>query len=147
MINITYQGEHLWIYYVGHLLILMAFFSAVYAVFSFWKLQKDYTQKIWQQALRSAYYLHGISIIAIITLLISIMYFHFFEYNYVWAHVSDELPTRYILAAFWEGQEGSFLLWMFWNVVLAWWFAKSNEKKQPICIIASHDGYSFIPKR
>src|SRR5258706_12163318 len=25
---------------------------------------------------------------------------------------------KYIFSAFWEGQEGSFLLWMFWHVIL-----------------------------
>lgn len=41
-----------------------------------------------------------------------------FEYQYVWAHVSEDLPFKYIFSAFWEGQEGSFLLWMFWHIVL-----------------------------
>ncbi len=34
------------------------------------------------------------------------------------AHVSEDLPFKYIFSAFWEGQEGSFLLWMFWHIVL-----------------------------
>ncbi len=28
------------------------------------------------------------------------------------------MDMKYILSCFWEGQEGSFLLWMFWNVLL-----------------------------
>jgi len=41
-----------------------------------------------------------------------------YEYSYVFEHVNDMLDMRYILSAFWEGQEGSFLLWMFWHAVL-----------------------------
>jgi cytochrome c-type biogenesis protein CcmF len=41
-----------------------------------------------------------------------------FEYHYAWRHSSTELPLKYIISSFWEGQEGSFLLWMFWLVVL-----------------------------
>jgi cytochrome c-type biogenesis protein CcmF len=41
-----------------------------------------------------------------------------YEYSYAIQHVSDDLSMKYILSAFWEGQEGSFLLWMFWNVIL-----------------------------
>ncbi|MEM6966334.1 MAG: cytochrome c biogenesis protein CcsA [Bacteroidota bacterium] len=41
-----------------------------------------------------------------------------YEYQYAQQHVSDDLEMKYILSAFWEGQEGSFLLWMFWHVIL-----------------------------
>jgi len=42
-----------------------------------------------------------------------------FEYEYVWHHSNAAMRRRYILSCFWEGQEGSFLLWSFWHVVLA----------------------------
>jgi cytochrome c-type biogenesis protein CcmF len=35
-----------------------------------------------------------------------------FSFTYVWAHVSEHLPLRYTLSAFWGGQEGSLLLWL-----------------------------------
>ncbi len=41
-----------------------------------------------------------------------------YEYVYVFEHVSPDLPMQYIFSAFWEGQEGSFLLWMFWHIIL-----------------------------
>jgi cytochrome c-type biogenesis protein CcmF len=43
---------------------------------------------------------------------------HWFEYHYAWSHSSKSLPKQYIISAFWEGQEGSFLLWTFWNAFL-----------------------------
>ncbi|HPJ52373.1 MAG TPA: cytochrome c biogenesis protein CcsA, partial [Flavobacteriales bacterium] len=43
---------------------------------------------------------------------------HWFEYDYVWKHSNRTMPLRYIFSCFWEGQEGSFLLWTFWHVVL-----------------------------
>lgn len=43
---------------------------------------------------------------------------HMFEYHYAWRHSSTELPMKYIISSFWEGQEGSFLLWMFWIAAL-----------------------------
>ncbi len=51
-------------------------------------------------------------------MLFYIMVNQWYEYAYVQAHVSAELPMRYIFSAFWEGQEGSFLLWMFWHIIL-----------------------------
>jgi cytochrome c-type biogenesis protein CcmF len=41
-----------------------------------------------------------------------------FEYHYIWQHSNTEMPMQYIMSSFWEGQEGSFLLWLFWHVVL-----------------------------
>jgi cytochrome c-type biogenesis protein CcmF len=43
---------------------------------------------------------------------------HYFEYHYAWSHSSRSLPSHYIISCFWEGQEGSFLLWIFWNALL-----------------------------
>jgi len=52
----------------------------------------------------------------------------YYEYQYVQAHVSDDLPMRYILSAFWEGQEGSFMLWMMWHAVLGTFIWKKDTK-------------------
>jgi cytochrome c-type biogenesis protein CcmF len=38
---------------------------------------------------------------------------HDFSYSYVAQHTSRELPLGYTLTAFWGGQEGSLLLWLF----------------------------------
>ncbi|MBL4652548.1 MAG: cytochrome c biogenesis protein CcsA [Flavobacteriales bacterium] len=43
---------------------------------------------------------------------------NYFEYHYIWHHSSKSLPLRYVFSAFWEGQEGSFILWSFWHVIL-----------------------------
>jgi len=53
----------------------------------------------------------------VITLFV-IIYQHYFEYHYAYAHSSLHLPGQYMISCFWEGQEGSFLLWMFWQAVL-----------------------------
>lgn len=38
---------------------------------------------------------------------------HHFEYSYVARYSSTDLPLLYLISAFWAGQEGSFLLWVF----------------------------------
>ena len=43
---------------------------------------------------------------------------HLFEYKYAWQHSSRALQVEYLLSCFWEGQEGSFMLWSFWHCVL-----------------------------
>jgi len=35
---------------------------------------------------------------------------HRYEFQYIWKHLNNEMPMRFILSAFWGGQEGGFLL-------------------------------------
>src|SRR5690606_29703885 len=74
--------------------------------------------KSWKTLARIGFWTNLISVVAIGTILFYLIYNHYFEYHYVWAHSSKSLPTHYIISSFWEGQEGSFWLWMFWQVVL-----------------------------
>ena len=72
----------------------------------------------WRTLARWSFYGHGAAVLGIIVCLYSIIYNHYFEYQYAWSHSSLALPLQYVVSCFWEGQEGSFLLWLFWNAVL-----------------------------
>jgi cytochrome c-type biogenesis protein CcmF len=61
---------------------------------------------------------HTLAIFTICASLLSIIFNHYFEYHYAWDNSSWSLPLGYAISCFWQDQEGSFLLWMFWNVVL-----------------------------
>lgn len=76
----------------------------------------------WETWGRWAFGLHSLAVFTVIGVLFGIIYTHQYEYHYAWSHASRALPVRYILSAFWEGQEGSFLLWIFWHVVLGLFF-------------------------
>lgn len=116
-----YIGEHLWVGQLGHALIVLAFVAALLSAIGYGfgvNAKSPELQKSWQNIGRTSFWIHGGSIFAIIGLIFFMMLQRYYEYEYVWGHVSDELPFKYIFSAFWEGQEGSFLLWMFWHVVL-----------------------------
>jgi len=51
------------------------------------------------------------ALVASIVLLAALLR-HDFGFTYVWQHTSRELPTPYVVSAFWGGQEGSLLLWL-----------------------------------
>ena len=72
----------------------------------------------WRTLARWAFYIHGLAVLGIAVSLYWIIYNHYFEYHYAWSHSSLALPVQYMISCFWEGQEGSFLLWLFWNAVL-----------------------------
>ncbi|MBN8825232.1 MULTISPECIES: cytochrome c biogenesis protein CcsA [unclassified Spirosoma] len=72
----------------------------------------------WRKLARWAFYLHGTAVVGVAVCLFYIIFNHYFEYHYAWSHSSRALPIKYMIACFWESQEGSFLLWLFWNAVL-----------------------------
>ncbi|TVQ66833.1 MAG: hypothetical protein EA360_04950 [Balneolaceae bacterium] len=43
---------------------------------------------------------------------------HQFQYYYVWNYTSLDLETRYLFSAFYGGQEGSFMLWIFCSFIV-----------------------------
>lgn len=121
LLNVSYIGEHLWPGQVGHAALVLAFVCSLLATAAYFFAVRSRDGRpavAWQRLGRWAFSLHGLGIFAAIGLIFYIMIQQYYEYQYVWAHVSEELPLKYIASAFWEGQEGSFLLWMFWHVVL-----------------------------
>lgn len=121
MQDIQYIGEHLGPQRIGQFAILLAFVGALTSLLSYFMAtqRRDMAEGLsWRNLGRISFGLHGLAIFTVIALIFHVMINRYYEYQYVWAHVSEDLPFRYIFSAFWEGQEGSFLLWMFWHVVL-----------------------------
>ncbi len=121
MQEIEYFGEHLWPGRIGHFGVILGFVSSLLGVLAyFFATQRRETSdgEIWKKIGRGAFAAHAIGIFSIIGMLFYAMTMQYYEYQYVQSHVSEDLPFKYIFSAFWEGQEGSFLLWMFWHIVL-----------------------------
>ncbi len=118
--NVQYIGETLWPGQLGHFFILLSFVAIAFTAYAAYKQSKtiDVSNTSWRSLSRIGFALHGLSVFGIIGILFYIMLGKHYEYGYAFDHVSDDLPWRYIFSAFWEGQEGSFLLWMFWHVIL-----------------------------
>jgi len=121
MQSVQYIGEQLLPGRIGHFAIILGFVAALLAGLSYFMAVQRRTApdgKGWLAIGRGAFVLHGLSILGVIGIIFYLMVQQRYEYQYVWAHVSEDLPFKYIFSAFWEGQEGSFLLWMFWHIVL-----------------------------
>jgi cytochrome c-type biogenesis protein CcmF len=106
---------------LGHLFVIASFVSALFTFIIYVKADrtKDLAlQNQWLQNGRWGFYLHTVFVMGIIFSLFSIIYNHYFEYHYAYSHSSLHLPGEYMVSCFWEGQEGSFLLWMFWQAIL-----------------------------
>ncbi|MCC6726248.1 MAG: cytochrome c biogenesis protein CcsA, partial [Saprospiraceae bacterium] len=121
MEEIKYIGEALIYKQLGHFFLVFGFVTSLLgAAGYFFATQRRNLPEAdgWRKIGRTGFLLHGLSVFVIIACILLAMINHRFEYQYAWQHVSEDLPFQYIFSAFWEGQEGSFLLWMFWHVVL-----------------------------
>ncbi len=114
-----YIGEHLGIGKVGNVFVILSFVFALLASLSYFFAAKDNDDSAsWKKIARISFRLHSLSVMGIVGTLFVMLMNHYFEYEYVWHHSNRIMPMRYIMSCFWEGQEGSFLLWTFWHVVL-----------------------------
>lgn len=124
---------------IGHLFVIISFVLSLASAFSYFMVSKkddDFAQKEWTQNGRILFYLHGVFVVAVIVVLFLIIYNNYYEYHYAYAHASKYLPVHYMISCFWEGQEGSFLLWIFWNAVLGIILINTNKKwEAPIMVV------------
>jgi cytochrome c-type biogenesis protein CcmF len=104
--------------------VALAWVGALWGTYAFWQSRYNPT---WQKPARLSWIVHSLGVSGALGLLFYLLLAHRFEFYYAWAHGSKLLPTAYTLAAVWEGQEGSFLLWLFWQVVIGWGFFLSRR--------------------
>ena len=131
--DIQFVGETLLPGRVGQFFIVLAFAASLLATISYFfasDRKNPEGQKSWQLIGRVSFFTNVVSIIGIGVTLFYLILNHYNEYYYVYSHSSKALPVYYIVSAFWEGQEGSFWLWAFWQSLLGViliWKAKSWE--------------------
>ncbi len=116
--DIQYTGEQLIWGKIGNLLIVLSCTAALLTSISYLFYFRTKEQS-WRDLGRKAFAVQALSILSIFGLLFYLILNHRFEYYYVWEHSNTIMPLRYILSCFWEGQEGSFLLWMFWHCAIS----------------------------
>lgn len=125
---------------IGHLSVIIAFVAALVSTYAYWQASRPTASRPTKQVLkdvatdwlkfaRRAFYVHTIAVIAVCASLLSIIFNHYFEYHYAWDNSSWSLPIGYAISCFWQDQEGSFLLWMFWNVIVGVVLINSSLRK------------------
>lgn len=118
MEQVKFVGEHLFFGNLGNIAVVSAFVFAALTFLGFYFKEKNNDEQ-WGRIGKISLWIHSASVLAIFVILYWLIHGHYYEYQYVWKHSSNTLPSYYMISCFWEGQEGSFLLWMFWHVLLA----------------------------
>ena len=114
-------GEQLLPGQIGYFLTILTLVASLLATFAFAKafFSKELsTQNQWNKLATIAFYIEAVAVFSCFIVLFYIISNHLFEYKYAYLHSDKNLPYQYLLSCFWEGQEGSFLLWSFWHCVL-----------------------------
>ncbi len=121
---------------LGHAFVVIAFVTSLLSTYAYFKGRNQ--DEEWTAFGSKIFYVHAIAVLGVIGTLFYLISNHYFEYHYVFSHSSRILPTYYQISCFWEGQEGSFLLWIFWNAVLGIILINTNKFwKAPVMFVMS----------
>ncbi|MBL7859155.1 MAG: cytochrome c biogenesis protein CcsA [Cyclobacteriaceae bacterium] len=121
---------HYFVGNLGHLFVITSFVSALVAVFAYYKatVSADVQQKnAWLLNGKIGFYVHAAAVLGICVTLFVIISNHYFEYHYAYNYSDKKLPTYYLISTFWNGQEGSFMLWMIWQALIGLILIHTNK--------------------
>jgi cytochrome c-type biogenesis protein CcmF len=115
---------------LGHLFVITSFVTAIASAFAYFKATSSTAladKTFWTKNGAFSFYLHAAAVLGVCVTLFVIIANHYFEYHYAYSHSDKKLPGYYLVSTFWNGQEGSFLLWMFWHAVLGLVLIHTNK--------------------
>ncbi|MDZ7692759.1 MAG: cytochrome c biogenesis protein CcsA [Balneolaceae bacterium] len=112
---------------VGNILIYAAFLASILAAVGYffssrWDNDRLYRISNWLFGIK------GTLIVAASALLIYLILNHQFQYYYVYNYTSSDLQLRYLVSAFWGGQEGSFMVWILFSFLIGLGLMKWTRK-------------------
>ena len=140
MDEMQYIGEHLVPRALGEIVTVIGFSAILFALISYLLALRNNGDRKYINTGRTLFSIHSLGIFGLIGLMFFVMFNRYYEYAYAFEHVSDDLSFKYMFSAFWEGQQGSFLLWMFWHIVIGFILIKKAKYWEPgvmlvLCII------------
>jgi cytochrome c-type biogenesis protein CcmF len=122
---------------VGVFVLRFAFVTALYAVCAALLGARLGRRTMVHSAMRATYGVFGLVTIAMVTLLYALLA-HDFRLQYVASVSNRAMPTFYLIAALWGGQEGSMLLWLWllgmYSTLAIWQHRERNREFLPYVI-------------
>ena len=114
---------------LGHLVVIIAFVSSLLAAVAYFFSSSDNPLKAgqWKLFARTSYFIHAAAVLATVFCLFHIITNYYYEYHYAWKVSDRNLSDIYKISSLWQDQEGSFLLWIFWNMILGLFVIFTNR--------------------
>ncbi len=116
-------------YYPGSILLWASFIFGIASTAAYGLSLKE---DRWRGLARQTYLVMTVAVVLASALLMYLFVTHDYRLFYVTAYSDNSLPWQFLVSSFWAGQEGSFLLWVFWGAVLGvplMRFAKHYESR------------------
>ncbi|MEZ4938429.1 MAG: cytochrome c biogenesis protein CcsA [Crocinitomicaceae bacterium] len=129
----NYVGEHTFIGQLGEAFVILALTSALLAGVAYlmaFRLEKTPEENSWKKIGNWSFTVHTAAVLGIVSCIFIMLVGNYIEYDYIQKHSSKDMPFKYILVAFWGGQEGSLTLWAFCHVLVASVFRFTNRKSE-----------------
>jgi cytochrome c-type biogenesis protein CcmF len=112
---------------IGSYILALATMAAVLSAAGYYLVARGSVSYL--TASRWSYYLMTGLVLFATVYLVSLFLNDSFEYAYISGYSSTDLPANYKITSLWAGQEGSFLLWAAFGVLLGLW-VKSKAREQ-----------------
>jgi cytochrome c-type biogenesis protein CcmF len=116
-----FHGEHPFPGQLGHAFVILSFVAALMSATSFFLLTRAKTPDDERRLRfygRLGFNLHSLAVIGIVVTLFAMFANQYIEYEYIHSHSNNAMPKKYLMVAFWGGQQGSLILWAFWHMVI-----------------------------
>jgi len=95
---------------IGSIVLTIALACSIFTMLMYFLSYRGYKNTI--NYGRVGYHLMALLVIVASTLLWHALLTHNYEYKYVYSYSENALTTGFLIASFWGGQEGSFMLWL-----------------------------------
>lgn len=112
----------------GNLVLIIALLLGVLSAVMYTYTIKGYSNTL--KIARLSFYGMSLLVIMASMLLLSAILSHNFEYKYVYEYSGSGLSTGLLMSTFYAGQEGSFLLWIFFTVIVGLILMNFVEKRE-----------------
>jgi cytochrome c-type biogenesis protein CcmF len=95
---------------IGSIFLTLALASSIIAASMYYMNYRGYNNALYYG--RLAYHIMAMLVLVAAAMLEYLLLTHQYSFKYVYEYSSNELPTGILMASFWGGQEGSFMLWL-----------------------------------
>lgn len=118
---------------IGSVVIWIAFAAALVSSFLYFVSVKKKNVIL---TARNSFFISIAGVVTASALLMVYILQHRFEYNYISSYSSLDLPTALLVTTFWAGQEGSFLLWALFAVIIGYFLQRYSSKAMEAEVMA-----------
>ncbi len=101
---------------IGNILLTLGLLAGVFTVIMYYLTYRGYQNTL--SLSRIGFHTTAIMVIASSALLLHAVLTHQYQYKYIYNYSGSDLPTGLLMATFYAGQEGSFMLWTFFTAVI-----------------------------